>query len=69
MGISRTTLLHQSLRVVSETAIAYIIQGVDNPQCPHTREWFNEQFGSAFKPDVTREQFMSAISRRPEDYN
>lgn len=31
-------------------------------------KWFKEQFGSAFKPDVTREQFMSAIKRWPEDY-
>lgn len=32
-------------------------------------EWFEKQFGSGFKPDVTREQFLSIINAYPTDYS
>lgn len=31
-------------------------------------EWFKQQYGSAFRPDVTREQFLSAVRKWPDDY-
>jgi len=32
-------------------------------------EWFQSQFGDDFKPELTREQFQSAIESFPEDYD
>lgn len=32
-------------------------------------EWFKEQFGADFDPDVTQEQFQSVIEAFPEDYD
>lgn len=32
-------------------------------------EWFKEQFGPDFDPDLTREQFRSVIETFPEDYD
>jgi len=32
-------------------------------------DWFKTQYGAAFKPDVTREQFGSIIETFPNDYN
>jgi len=31
-------------------------------------EWFKEQFGPEFKPDVTRDQFIRILDEYPEDY-
>lgn len=31
-------------------------------------EWFKEQFGDDFDPDITRQQFQSIINAYPEDY-
>lgn len=32
-------------------------------------EWFRDQFGSTFDPDITREQFRSVIDTFPDDYD
>jgi len=32
-------------------------------------EWFKEQFGADFDPDITREQFRSVIEAFPDDYD
>jgi len=32
-------------------------------------EWFKEQFGANFDPDITREQFRSVIEAFPDDYD
>jgi hypothetical protein len=32
-------------------------------------EWFKEQFGADFDPDITREQFRSVIGAFPDDYD